>query len=42
VATEFYFPLGDGEALFTLDAGGKVTRVDMHYHGIDHITTRED
>jgi CubicO group peptidase (beta-lactamase class C family) len=41
-ATEFYFPLGDGEALFTLDAGGKVTSVDMHYHGIDHIAARED
>jgi len=37
---EFYFPLGDGRALFTLDAQGKAARVNMRYGGEDHIAER--
>lgn len=39
--TEFYFPLADGRAIFTLDAAGKAAKVDMRYHGIDHLAVRE-
>lgn len=38
--TEFYFPLGDGRAIFTLGADGKATQVNMRYSGTDHIATR--
>ena len=38
--TEFYFPLGDGRAIFTLDDSGKATQVNMRYSGEDHIATR--
>lgn len=38
--TEFYMPLGDGRALFTLDASGKAAQVNMRYGGEDHIATR--
>jgi hypothetical protein len=37
---EFYFPLGDGRALFTLDARGKAVRVNMRYGGEDHVAER--
>ena len=37
---EFYFPLGDGRALFTLDAGGRAVRVNMRYGGEDHVAER--
>jgi len=39
-ATEFYFPLGDGRAIFTLDAKGQATKVNMRYSGEDHIAER--
>jgi CubicO group peptidase (beta-lactamase class C family) len=38
--TEFYFPLADGRAVFTLDAAGRATRVNMRYSGADHIAER--
>ena len=38
--TEFYFPLGDGRAIFTIDNTGKATQVNMRYSGEDHIATR--
>ncbi|HVG33611.1 MAG TPA: serine hydrolase domain-containing protein [Pyrinomonadaceae bacterium] len=38
--TEFYFPLGDGRAIFTLDAKGQATKVNMRYGGEDHIAER--
>lgn len=38
--TEFYFPLGDGRALFTLDEAGRAARVNMRYGGEDHVATR--
>jgi CubicO group peptidase (beta-lactamase class C family) len=38
--TEFYFPLADGRAIFTLDANGKATEVNMRYAGADHIARR--
>src|SRR5262245_17595987 len=37
---EFYFPLGDGRAIFTLDTQGSATRVNMRYGGEDHIAER--
>jgi hypothetical protein len=39
-ATEFYMPLGDGRAIFTLDASRKASQVNMRYGGEDHIATR--
>ncbi|HKY96921.1 MAG TPA: serine hydrolase domain-containing protein [Gemmatimonadaceae bacterium] len=39
-ATEFYMPLGDGRAIFTIDASGKASQVNMRYGGEDHIATR--
>ncbi len=39
-ATEFYFPLVDGKVTFTLDASGKVVRMNMRYSGEDHIAER--
>ncbi len=38
--TEFYFPLADGRAIFTLDASGKAVKVNMRYSGEDHIAER--
>jgi hypothetical protein len=38
--TEFYVPLGDGKAIFTLGADGKATQVNMRYSGTDHIAKR--
>jgi hypothetical protein len=38
--TEFYFPLADGRAVFTLDATGKSARVNMRYAGEDHVAVR--
>jgi len=38
--TEFYFPLGDGKAIFTLDESGKAVRVNMRYGGEDHLGER--
>lgn len=38
--TEFYFPLADGRACFTLDAAGKSARVNMRYAGEDHVAVR--
>lgn len=38
--TEFYFPLADGRALFTLDPSGKSTRVNMRFAGEDHFAER--
>ncbi|HEX4959889.1 MAG TPA: serine hydrolase domain-containing protein [Thermoanaerobaculia bacterium] len=39
-ATEFYFPLGDGKAFFTLDESGKAVKVNMRYGGEDHVGER--
>jgi CubicO group peptidase (beta-lactamase class C family) len=38
--TEFYFPLGDGRAIFKLGPDGKATEVNMRYGATDHIATR--
>jgi CubicO group peptidase (beta-lactamase class C family) len=38
--TEFYFPLADGRAVFTLDGAGKSARVNMRYAGEDHVAER--
>ncbi|HVG30815.1 MAG TPA: serine hydrolase domain-containing protein [Pyrinomonadaceae bacterium] len=38
--TEFYFPLADGRAVFTLDAAGKAAHVNMRYSGADHVAER--
>ncbi|HRH41262.1 MAG TPA: serine hydrolase domain-containing protein [Pyrinomonadaceae bacterium] len=38
--TEFYFPLADGKAIFTLDQNGKVSKVNMRYSGEDHLAER--
>ena len=38
--TEFYFPLADGKAIFTLDKTGKAIRANMRYSGEDHIAER--
>lgn len=35
--TEFYFPLGDGKAIFTIGSDGKAIKVNMRYNGEDHI-----
>jgi CubicO group peptidase (beta-lactamase class C family) len=39
-ATEFYFPLGDGRAIFKLDGTGRAIEVNMRYAGTDHIARR--
>jgi len=39
--TEFYFPLADGKAIFTLNEQGKAIKVNMRYGGEDHIVERE-
>jgi CubicO group peptidase (beta-lactamase class C family) len=38
--TEFYFPLGEGRAIFTLGPDGRATEVNMRYSGADHIARR--
>ncbi len=38
--TEFYFPLGDGRAIFKLDSTGKAVEVNMRYSAADHIAKR--
>lgn len=37
---EFYFPLGDGTATFTLGEDGAAVRVDIRYSGEDHVAKR--
>jgi CubicO group peptidase (beta-lactamase class C family) len=39
--TEFYMPLGDGRAIFKLDAAGRATEVNMRYGGEDRIARRK-
>ena len=39
--TEFYMPLGDGRAIFTLDSNGNATQVNMRYGGEDRIAKRK-
>lgn len=39
-ATEFYFPLADGKAIFTMDESGKAVKINMRYSGEDHIAER--
>jgi len=38
--TEFYFPLADGRATFTLDASGRAQAINLRYDGVDHAGTR--
>lgn len=38
--TEFYMPLADGKAIFTLDANGRAAKVNMRYSGEDHLGER--
>lgn len=38
--TEFYFPLADGKAIFTLDGTGKALKVNLRYSGEDHLAER--
>ena len=39
--TEFYFPLADGRAIFTLDAEKKTAiKANLRYSGEDHIAER--
>jgi hypothetical protein len=38
--TEFYFPLADGRATFTLDASGRARAINLRYDGADHAGTR--
>lgn len=38
--TEFYFPLGDGKAIFTIGENGKAAKVNMRYSGEDHLAER--
>src|SRR6185295_5547410 len=38
--TEFYFPLGDGKAMFTLGENGKAAKINMRYSGEDHVAER--
>ena len=39
--TEFYMPLGDGRAIFTLDSHVKASEVNMRYGGEDRIARGE-
>ena len=39
-ATEMYFPLADGRAIFELGADGRAVQVNMRYSGEDHVATR--
>jgi|CXWL01.1.fsa_nt_gi CubicO group peptidase (beta-lactamase class C family) len=38
--TEFYFPLADGRAIFSLGSDGKAEKINMRYSGEDHIGIR--
>jgi CubicO group peptidase (beta-lactamase class C family) len=38
--TEFYFPLADGRAIFTLGEDGRAAKVNLRYSGEDHIAER--
>ena len=38
--TEFYFPLGDGRATFTLDSAGRAQALNLRYDGTDHEAKR--
>lgn len=38
--TEMYFPLADGKAVFTLDAEGRASQVNMRFSGEDHVAKR--
>jgi CubicO group peptidase (beta-lactamase class C family) len=38
--TEFYMPLAEGRATFTLDENGRAVKVNIHYSGEDHIAER--
>lgn len=38
--TEFYFPLVDGKAIFSVDENGKAVKVNMRFQGEDHIAER--
>ena len=38
--TEFYLPLADGKAIFTVDEAGKAVRVNLRYGGEDRIGER--
>ena len=38
--TEFYFPLGDGKAIFTIGDKDTAIKVNMRYSGEDHIAER--
>lgn len=38
--TEFYLPLADGKAIFTLDESGKAVKVNLRYGGEDRIAER--
>ncbi len=39
-ATEFYFPLGDGRAVFRLGSDGKAAEVNLRYSGVDRVAKR--
>jgi CubicO group peptidase (beta-lactamase class C family) len=38
--TEFYFPLAEGKAIFTLDETGRAVKVNLRYSGEDHLGER--
>ena len=38
--TEFYFPLGDGKAVFAIGQNGTAETVNLRYSGEDHVATR--
>lgn len=39
-ATEFYMPLTEGRAIFTVDENGRAVKVNMRYNGEDHTGER--
>lgn len=38
--TEFYFPLVDGKAIFTIDEKENVIKLNLRFQGEDHIAER--
>lgn len=38
--TEFYFPMADGKAIFTLDKNGRAEKINLRYGGRDRIAAR--
>lgn len=38
--TEFYFPLADGKAIFTLDENNRAVKVNLRYNGENHFAER--